>query len=689
MEVCSQSLRPDDESSDQPARIRRGLLGAMKPLGQLRIALPLGIALFAIAVTVLSYWNSRRELVSEMTRQAATDVDAFVTRFRTVLQSSPWGSSQEWKSARVASLAASPTVALAVLLSPEGRIVASTRPQLIGQQLEARLFGIGLAPMLAVRARGANAEILTDAGARRITGYIRVCDGPASSAFSAQNCGVFVYQESLARAYGAALSALNRQVTRESLGVGILAALMWLGIHYRVTRRVNRLITTANAFAAGDRRLRSRISGVDEISSVANAFDAALDVIVRDEAVLRSQTASLHTLALELEDRVKQRTAEVERAAAYKSRLLAMASHDLRQPLQTVKLLNATLRRLVAPEEAQELLARQNLALTAMGDLTDTLLNVAKLESGTLQPQICEFALPPLLQELGAEFLEIASAKGLALRMRAIDVHLSTDRTLLRQMIQNLLTNAIRYTDRGEVCVLCRAEGEHVTIEVQDTGIGIPAGQLESIFEEFHQVRAANLDSIGRGGLGLGLSIVRRLAALLQLRVEVRSTLESGSTFTVSGGIVKRTSATQIDRARASLQSPRKQHKDVILLIEDDEPVRMATAMFLRTESFDVQQASGFRELREKLAGPMPVPALVISDFHLGPDEFGPDAIALVRERFGAALPAIVVTGDTSSLTAFLRSDGHNCVLNKPVDVEKLVETIRALISRSHLAAAS
>lgn len=800
--------------------------GGLGRLSQLRLALPLGIAVFAVAVTGLSYWNSKGELLAEITSQSAANVDVFVTRFRGVLEGRPSGSSAEWRAGRIASLSKNPSTVLALLADESGRIVASTRPGFAGQSLTNQMLGIPGSVAVTALPASAAVQTIADPQASHITAIAPICQLPGETQ---GNCGSFVYQESLAQAYGASLAALTRQVKREALGVGLLALLLWLGLHFRVTRRVEQLVSTAARFAGGAHNTRSRIPGSDEIAQVSNAFDAVLDVVVRDQRALRSQGEAMKRLAHaieelarardlggvagivcnaaaavagadaatfllregdeclhyeehpagtgwkgqrcpidrciagwsmqhgeqavvanvkgdprvgagqcrgasvsslvmtpvgsdaqraaigtywkephtptamqaevlralgdaaavamsnvrqleELESRVRQRTAEAERAAAYKSRLLAMASHDLRQPLQTARLLNATLRR-QTDGETQQILRQENLALIAASDLTDALLNVAKLESGSLQPQHSEFPLPPLLAELEAEIGELAHAKGLELEVHGCDIRLHTDRTLLRQILQNLLTNAIRYTDRGGVCVRCRTEGGRLIVEVQDTGIGIPADKFEAIFEEFYQVRTP--ESGARGGLGLGLSIVRRLASMLKLEIQVQSTVGVGTTFTVVVDAA-RSSIAQIrppglenNNAKASAQ------RQVILLIEDDEAVRKATALLLRTESYDVRQFSGLPDLAERLNGRLPRPALVISDFHLGPEAFGTDAIALARERFGSELPAIVLTGDTSPVTRRLKIDGHTRTLSKPVDVDRLVETIRTLISQA------
>jgi PAS domain S-box-containing protein len=219
-----------------------------------------------------------------------------------------------------------------------------------------------------------------------------------------------------------------------------------------------------------------------------------------------------------------------ERATQAKSRFLATASHDLRQPLQALSLLNGALRRLNVDTDSAEPLAQQEQAIIAMSRLVNALLDISKLESGAVRPQISRFRLSPLFDELRLEFSGLAANKGLGFEVEidSPELTLRSDPSLIEQILRNLLANAIKYTHRGKVVLRCLSEPDVLRLEVADTGIGIPSEQLPRIFEEFFQ---CNAPRGARSGYGLGLSIVARIVDLLGLPIEVHSASGQGSTF--------------------------------------------------------------------------------------------------------------------------------------------------------------
>jgi protein-histidine pros-kinase len=230
-----------------------------------------------------------------------------------------------------------------------------------------------------------------------------------------------------------------------------------------------------------------------------------------------------------IEDALRVARDEAERANRAKSVLLSVASHDLRQPLQTLNILNAILAK-NASDSIAETIAQQAEVLDAMGILLDGLLNIGKLESGAIRPDIVDCELQAIFRRLRAEFEPQAENKGLTFSVDTCDDMVRTDPVLLEQILQNLIANAISYTEHGSVCLRCRSN-ESVRIEVIDTGMGIPDDQVEAIFEEFYQLDREP----GKGdGLGLGLSIVRRFAELLDHPVRVESTLGEGTCFSVT-----------------------------------------------------------------------------------------------------------------------------------------------------------
>src|SRR5690606_148353 len=217
---------------------------------------------------------------------------------------------------------------------------------------------------------------------------------------------------------------------------------------------------------------------------------------------------------------------EADRANRAKSRFLAMASHDLRQPMQTICLLNAALLRVVPQPDAGELLRQQEQAIASVTRLLDTLLDISRLESGAVQPQKTDAPLAEMFEELRSEFSSLAHTREIDLHMEPTNLVLSTDRILFRQLMQNLLGNALKYTEHGSVRVCCSLQAEDVIVTVEDTGIGIPADKLERIFDEYYQV---DTHGTKRMGVGLGLAIVKEVARVLGYSVSIDSALGKGT----------------------------------------------------------------------------------------------------------------------------------------------------------------
>jgi two-component system CheB/CheR fusion protein len=219
-----------------------------------------------------------------------------------------------------------------------------------------------------------------------------------------------------------------------------------------------------------------------------------------------------------------------ERANEGRKRFLEAASHDLRQPLETVAHLNNILRRLLTTPGAIETLEQQEHAIGAVSKLLNALLDIGKLEAGAIKPEPTDFTVATLFEALREEFIASAADKGLRFEIETCDGSAHSDPTLVEHILRNLISNAIKYTHEGRVRLQCLREAAFVRIEVLDTGVGIPPDQVPHIFDEFHQVRPRT----GRqDGYGLGLNVVQRLAKLLRLEIEVRSEVGRGSAFAV------------------------------------------------------------------------------------------------------------------------------------------------------------
>ncbi|MDB5362675.1 MAG: CheB methylesterase:MCP methyltransferase, CheR-type [Rhodospirillales bacterium] len=372
---------------------------------------------------------------------------------------------------------------------------------------------------------------------------------------------------------------------------------------------------------------------------------------------------------------------EAERANAAKSRFLAAASHDLRQPLQTLSLLQGLLAKLVTGTRPQELVQRFDETLGAMSGMLNALLDINKIEAGTVRAEKTLVRVGEIFDRLRDEFAYPAQAKRLELRVVPCSLSIETDPHLLEQMIRNLLSNALKYTKTGKVLLGCRRHRDRLGIEIWDTGVGIPDNALQAIFEEYHQ-----LDNPARErsrGLGLGLSIVQRLGALLGHRVRVRSTPGKGSVFSMEVALP----AAQPQPAPAPLAPDQSRSEPVrgcaILVIEDDPEVRELLDIFLTDEGHATATAAdGFAALDLVAQGRI-APDLVLSDYNLPGGMDGLHLIGSLREKLGHPVPAIVLTGDISSDT--LREIARQgCVqLNKPMKLRELSQIIQRLMPRA------
>ena len=367
---------------------------------------------------------------------------------------------------------------------------------------------------------------------------------------------------------------------------------------------------------------------------------------------------------------------EADRANRAKSRFLATASHDLRQPIQTIRLLNAAMSKAIPDPQIRELLQHQAQAIESMTRLLNALLDISRLESGAIEPVVTEVSLAEVFAGLRAEFDSIARTRDIELRFDRSTLAIATDRTLFQQLLQNLIGNAIKYTDRGSVTLRCMKEDAALAIFIEDTGIGIPADKLERIFDEYYQV---DTHGTKRMGVGLGLAIVKEVARLLGFTVQIASRVGEGTQalvripnrFLVAG---------ETPAAPQPMQSPGAvPRKTRIFLVEDNEGVRVATQTFLKFEGYETVSAPTVAEAEKLLAGIGPAD-IVIADYHLDGRNTGLDMLLRLRARVGRDVPGIVLSGDLPTVLRALKSPVAHCkFLGKPVDTTALVEAIAEL----------
>lgn len=363
-----------------------------------------------------------------------------------------------------------------------------------------------------------------------------------------------------------------------------------------------------------------------------------------------------------------------ERANKANSAFLAAASHDLRQPVQALSLLNGALRRTVTNERALEMIESQEHSLTAMTNLLNSLLDISRLDAGAVTPEFEEFPIQRLVDRLSPEFARRAQAKGLEFASSSCDAVIRSDPNLLAEIVQNLVSNAIRYTNKGLVELACDEIDGSCELRVTDTGIGIEADQLDEIFREFHQVSKSG----GRNeGFGLGLAIVRRLANLLEHQIRVSSDPGRGSEFSVTVPTTDGAGTGEWETGDTGRTDQQQPVGGLIILIEDDVSVANAWALLLEAEGYRVATAASASEAHALTAHLDEVPRLIISDFHLLGGSTGVEAVAEIREHYKLPIPAFIVSGDTSKVVKKARLLDNCTLMNKPVDTARLLAAAR------------
>ncbi|OYV70404.1 MAG: histidine kinase [Acidiphilium sp. 21-60-14] len=378
-------------------------------------------------------------------------------------------------------------------------------------------------------------------------------------------------------------------------------------------------------------------------------------------------------------------TTQAEQSNLAKSRFLASASHDLRQPLAALALQHGLLMRAVAGGSAAPLVERMGQSLSVMTGMLDTLLDINEIEAGVVKLASSQFSVNAVFDRLRQEFGDDARARGLELRVMPCSVTIETDRQRLMQILRNLVSNAMKYTRKGCILVGARRDGDRVRLEVWDTGIGIPADEFQSIFEEYHQ-----LDNPARDrtlGLGLGLAVVRRLTDLLSLPVQVRSRQGSGSVFSISVPISVSLSfpSASLPLAPDAVAVPAlpmpggEKYVALILVIEDDPDLRDLFEMAMVGEGHRVV-AVGDGAAAVAAVGAGAWPDLVLSDYNLPHRMNGIEAVRALRATIGRKVPAIILTGDIlADVVAVIEAEGCSH-FSKPVSLDMLTGAVaRAL----------
>ncbi|SCZ18682.1 MULTISPECIES: hybrid sensor histidine kinase/response regulator [unclassified Pseudomonas] len=374
-----------------------------------------------------------------------------------------------------------------------------------------------------------------------------------------------------------------------------------------------------------------------------------------------------------IEQQLRDARDAAQAANRSKDKYLAAASHDLLQPLNAARLLIATLRERQLPTAEHVLVERTHQALEGAEDLLTDLLDISRLDQAAVKPDLAPYRLDELLGPLVSEFQSVAGAAGLELRVRFGDEAVLTDLRLISRILRNLLSNACRYTTQGGILLAARRRGGRLSIEVWDTGRGIAADCLESIFLEFNQLdvgRAAD-----RKGVGLGLAIVERIAHILGYRVKVRSRPGRGSVFSIEVPLSseKPLPVSQVPvQAVAGNPLPGRR----LLVIDNELSILQSMAALLGQWGCEVLTATDEAGALDVLQGR--VPELILADFHLDHGVVGCEVVKHLREHFHQAIPAVIITADRSDqCRRALRKLGAP-LLNKPLKPGKL----RAVLSQ-------
>ena len=441
-----------------------------------------------------------------------------------------------------------------------------------------------------------------------------------------------------------------------------ISTLVALGTFLYVSRTVlRRLVTLRRSMVAHAEGTTNTIdtSGGDEITDMARSLQYLVDTLHSREVGLT------------------QAKEEAEHASTAKTRFLAAASHDLRQPLQALNLFVYALEGKEKDEEKREIIHLIRNSLDSLKELLNTLLDISKLEAGVVQANMKDFAAGPMIDRIKSELTAVAWASDLELRTVSSSVTIHSDPSLLETTIRNLVDNAIKYTERGRVLVGCRRRGDRLRFEVWDTGPGIPKDQRELIFQDFYQIDNEARKRIH--GLGLGLSIVKRMTALLGGNMGCDSWPGKGSVFWVDVPTASPChEQNRRDDSRLAIESLPTGDAHIVL-VEDDEQVLLGLKSLLESRGYTTLafQETGRNHITDTFAVKKRMPDLIIADYRLEAKATGSEVINMIREILGRDIPAIIITGDTAPERLREAKRSGFPMLHKPVRPEELMIAIR------------
>lgn len=454
----------------------------------------------------------------------------------------------------------------------------------------------------------------------------------------------------------------------------ILAGAWWLSrtMSERVSRPILDIADAVKRIGRGAEGVRIPHYPLDTLQTLGNGVN---QMATRLELSRHEQEARIADATRQL----RARKEEAEQANQAKSRFLAAASHDLRQPMHALGMFIATLARQPHAPESRHLIDQIDQAVSAMGDLLDSLLDISRLDAGIIEANPTGFALQSVFDRLASNFLDLAEAKGLELVIRHTSQWVTSDRILLERILGNLISNAIRYTKHGRILVATRRSHGHVRIEVRDSGMGIPLDAQQSVFQEFVQLHNPARDR--SKGLGLGLAIVKRLTSLLGHQLTLKSRPGHGSTFALQ------VPHTQPVQQQHGMPMPLLDEQSFaglsVLIIDDDALVRESLASLLGSWGCLVSQDAGDQPPFSLLEDAVTRPDIILCDLRLAGPMNGREMIGALRAYQGQAIPAAIITGDTDPETMHNAGETGLAVLMKPLRPAQLRTLIKALQRQS------
>ena len=471
-----------------------------------------------------------------------------------------------------------------------------------------------------------------------------------------------------------ASAEVSRQVLTRGMGVALLVlaltALLALRLAHAFVKPIQKLAEAAKALAGGNLTTRVALNSSGELRALeecVNSMAAALQS-AQENLDRQIQTVSAE-MALRAGSEARALTSQKEAAEAAnraKSRFLAAATHDLRQPLHALGLFSGALLEKIRYPEVRELVVNINKSVEALDGLFNSLLDISKLDAGVIEPARAAFALQTLFDKLMRDYQPQALNKGISFRVRPSSHVVYSDAALVERIMRNLISNAVAHTDHNGVLVGARQRGDQVRIEVWDCGPGIESANLKDIFQEFYQL--GNPERDRSKGLGLGLAIVARLARLLDSKVNVRSKVGKGSIFSFDLPLTHIKPQPEVSYTTPALNNL---IGAFIVIIDDEQAVLEGMRALLTDWGCHLVLADSVADALNQLKDE-PAPDLFIADYRLRDGATGIQALARLQKEYGMGIPGILITGDTSPDRLREAKASGYYILHKPVRAPKL-----------------